>query len=73
MDKEVTVNFSTLQSSEKKVLTPEEALKELKRQNENGMWAFVDGKIADIDQLDADDLLNAEDITLMYEIQGGKN
>lgn len=71
MSNDVTINFSTLQNSDKQVLTPEEALAELKRQNANGMWAFIDGKITDVNQLDTDDLLNAEDITLMYEIQGG--
>ncbi len=69
--KTVIINTSSLQSMDKQVLTPEEALAELKRQKANGMWAFIDGKETDVSLLSEEDLLNAEDIALMYEIQGG--
>ncbi len=61
----------TLTNQEEKVLTPAEALEELKRQKANGMWAFIDGQAKDIYDLDLEDLIDAEDITLTYEIQGG--
>jgi len=61
----------TLTNQEEKVLTPEEALEELKRQKANGMWAFINGQARDIYDLDLEDLIDAEDITLTYEIQGG--
>lgn len=71
-EKKVTLNISTLQASEKKVLTPEQALEELRRQRANGMWAFIDGKETDVNLLTPEDLENVEDIELMYEIQGGQ-
>lgn len=61
----------TLTDQEEQVLTPTEALEELKKQKKNGMWAFVDGQVRDIYDLDESDLIDAEDITLTYEIQGG--
>jgi hypothetical protein len=70
-DNKVTIKTMTLANQEDKVLSPAEALEELKRQKANGMWCFVDGQIKDIYDLDLEDIINAEDIMLTYEVMGG--
>ncbi|MGV8131141.1 MAG: hypothetical protein ACP5N7_03525 [Candidatus Pacearchaeota archaeon] len=70
-NKTVTIKTVTLTEQNDQVLSPAEALEELKRQKKNGKWAFINGQSRDIMDLTEEDLIDAEDITLTYEINGG--
>ncbi|MBU1067543.1 hypothetical protein KKE60_07125 [Patescibacteria group bacterium] len=69
-EKKVTINITSRGEQEQKVLTPEEALEELKRQQADGKWIFVNGQERSVDDLEIKDILDAE-IDSMYSIEGG--
>lgn len=54
-------------------LKPEQAVNELKQQQEEDKWVFVDGKVRNTDELTEDDVANAEDIFVTQQLKGGLN